>query len=109
MVDFGVSQGSVLRPLLFLLYTADLVMAIQSYDLQPHLYADESRYMGSVSLAPLAVWRIVCLSVFRCSVVGNTCCLCYRLWKKLYPKRTASLTYVTYLQSYHNYPTSVPS
>ena len=39
----GIPQGSVLRPLLYVLYTTPIADIIKSFDLKYHLYADDKQ------------------------------------------------------------------
>jgi len=56
-VTCGVPQGSVLGPILFLLYTAELQRVVEQHWLLPHLYADDTQIYGACSPSTTAEFQ----------------------------------------------------
>jgi len=53
----GVPQGSVVGPVLFILYVADLAAVISLNGLSPHQYADDTQIYGSCSPTDVHAFR----------------------------------------------------
>jgi len=50
LLQYGVPQGSVLGPLLYILYTVDICHVVERHNLRLHLYADDCQIYISVAV-----------------------------------------------------------
>lgn len=77
-VQRGVPQGSVLGPILFLLYVSDVISIVQKCGFTPHAYADDLQVYGHTDLAQsseLLARMAECITRVEAWMASNRLCL----------------------------------
>ena len=90
-LSYGVPQGSVLGSVLFTLYTTPLSAIISSFDINHHLYADDTQIYMSLSVSNVPILkRLHWLSV-KCRINFKICAITFGTLKENQPAYLADL------------------
>ena len=70
ILKFGVPQGSLLGPLLFILYCKEIENIASKYGLQVHVYTDDYQFYAELSVSNILKYETTLNYVFRKFIIG---------------------------------------